>query len=118
MQVQAGEGLRSKILDKTGWDPEYLAKFLGAVRVCQATVQAWLAAATVCADPAGSESAGSGRQRRVKGKEEGEQVEEENKVEKVEDEKEYDEPKVEEEIVKKKKKKKEEEKEEKDASRG
>ena len=90
MQELACEGLRSdaRVLETTGWDQAYLTKFLGAVRECEATVQAWLAAGR--ADAAGSGSAGSGRQRRVRAKEKGEQVEVKHKEENVEDEEEHD----------------------------
>ena len=45
MQKQASEDLKTKVLERTGWDPAYMNKFLGAVQECEATVRAWLAPA-------------------------------------------------------------------------
>ena len=52
MQKQASEDLKTKALERTGWDPAYMNKFLGAVQECEATVRAWLAPADDFSDAA------------------------------------------------------------------
>ena len=54
MQEQASEEPKTRVLEKTGWDPAYMRKFLGAVQECEATVRAWFAPAGDFSDAAGS----------------------------------------------------------------
>jgi len=74
MQEQAIDDLKTTVFEKTGWDPAYLSKFLGAVQECEATVRAWIAPAVDFSDAAGSA--------RTRGRDGEEDVEEEKKAKK------------------------------------
>jgi hypothetical protein len=74
MQEQASDDLKTRVLEKTGWDPAYMSKFLGAVQECEATVRAWLAPADDFSDAAGSA--------RTRGRDGEEDAEEEKKAKK------------------------------------